>query len=256
MRNPLSKSSVCAVFAAVALLASSLATGEAAAAAGLQDADLSGHWYILVHYKDDRSKDKSITKFKDMAWSIEQTENKIALKAYKYVFLPNEGDELARRNSMTNHLPWEPDERIWSDIREAVYVGARGSKSKTLYGSRASGFRTKSGSSMGIQTLTFTQDWTIRFEENQIVVEVEDSLSGSGGLAGMDEMIVFRLTERVADDEFRGRYDSPTHHGKLWMVRAKNRRGEDDPNKTRRRQARAAEEALREAAREEGGGRR
>ena len=38
-----------------------------ARAEDLSKLDLSGEWYVLLHYKDARSEDKSITDFKDFA---------------------------------------------------------------------------------------------------------------------------------------------------------------------------------------------
>lgn len=197
-----------------------------ASAADLSDVNLTGHWYLLIHYKDDRSEDKSITKFRDLVWSIEQGDDKIELTSYPYVFF-SEADELVRRADMTNHKPWKPDDRLWAEIREFVRVSDRGSKVKTLRGSRSESFESNpGGGGFGMNTLTFSQDWKFSFEPELIRVEITDSLSGSGGLAGMDETIVYQLTERVGEDEFRGKFDDATRHGKLWMVRSKQRMGQ------------------------------
>lgn len=210
------------------LLAAALLFGSApASAVDLSNADLNGHWYILVHYKDDRSEDKSITKFRDAVWSIKQDENKVKINSYPYVFF-SEGDELIRRNNMMNHVAWSPDERIWGEIREFVRVSDRGSKVKTLKGGEAQVFESNpgGGGGFGMNTLTFTQNWKLTFAPDSIRVDITDSLSGSGGLAGMDETITYLITERVSDDEFRGKYDDPTRHGKMWMVRSKQRLGQ------------------------------
>ncbi len=218
----------------VALAAAAILAPSAAAAADpvadpavdLSQVDLTGHWYILIHYKDDRSEDKSITKFKDTVWSIEQQGEKIKITSYPYVFF-GEGDELVRRASMMEHIAWMPDERVWAEVREFVRVSERGAKVKTLRGSRETSFESNpSGGGFGMNTLTFSQNWKLTMAPELIKMEITDSLSGTGGLAGMDETIVYQFLERVAADEFRGRYDDPTRHGKLWAVRSKERRGQ------------------------------
>ena len=103
----------------------------------------------------------------------------------------------------------------------------RGAKVKTLKGSRADGFESNpSSGGFGLNTLTFTQNWKIAFAPEEIRIEIIDSLSGGGGLEGMDDSVVYRVTERVSDTELRGRYDDATRHGELWMVRSKQRRGQ------------------------------
>ena len=197
-----------------------------AGAADLANVDLTGHWYILIHYKDDRSEDKSITKFRDTVWSIEQDDRKVKITSYPYVFF-SEADELVRRNNMMNHIAWMPDDRVWGEIREYIRVSDRGAKVKTLRGSRSESFESNPDSGgFGLNILTFSQNWKLSFAPEVIRMEITDSLSGSGGLAGMDETIVYQFLERVSADEFRGRYDDATRHGKLWMVRAKQRRGQ------------------------------
>jgi hypothetical protein len=144
---------------------------------------------------------------------------------------------------MMNHIAWQPDDRIWGQIREYVSVSSRGSKVKTLRGSRADGFESNpSGGGFGANTLTFSQNWTMTFAPEEIRVEIVDSLSGSGGLAGMDESIVYRMTKRVGADELHGRYDDATRHGELWMVRSVERRGQK-VDKDRNAEKRAKREA-------------
>jgi hypothetical protein len=215
----------------------SLVAPASSSAEDLSSIDLTGHWYILIHYKDDRSQDKSITKFKDVVWSIEQGENKIKITSYPYVFF-SEADELIRRNNMMNHIAWKPDERIWGEIREYVRTSQRGSKVKTLRPSGDQVFESNAdGGGFGMNTLTFTQNWKLTFAQEQIKVEITDSLSGSSGLAGMDETILYELQKRVAEDEFHGKYDEPTKHGKLWMVRSKQRLGQKGDPDAREAQA-------------------
>jgi hypothetical protein len=185
----------------------------------LSSLDLSGKWYLLIHYKDARSEDKSITKFKDFAWAIEQTEQRMVIQSFPYVLF-TEGTELVRRHAMTNHLPWEPDETIWGLIRQSIRVGQRGATKKRLKGSLEEGFASRRGPSMGgLNTLSFERNWVVTFAPEKIRFEIIDSLSGSGGLEGMEESVFYEIQEQVSPDEFRGRYSEGQKSGTLRMVR-------------------------------------
>lgn len=185
--------------------------------------DLSGDWYVLIHYKDDDSKDKSITKFKDIVWSVQQTPNTMTWEEYPFVVFPA-NVELYRRNAMQKHLPWEPDDRGWERIRQAVEVSSSAMIRKRLTGNPEEGYRSLAPLEVGgFNQMTFTKNWRVRFEKARIRIEVVDSL-GALGFEGMEGATVYEVTERVGADELRGRYDRETLHGTFRMVRAKERR--------------------------------
>ncbi len=185
--------------------------------------DLSGEWYVLIHYQDQRSEDKSITKFKDFAWSIRQTPEGLVWESYPYVLF-NEELELIRRHAMLEHLPWEPDPGVWDQIRQTIRVSARAMTQKRLRGSQEEGYKSKPPRAGGLGTLTFSRDWDVTFSESQIRIQVVDSLSGTQGLVGMEEATVFEIGERVAPDELRGRWREGSRQGSFRMVRARERK--------------------------------
>jgi hypothetical protein len=215
-RRPLAIALAACLFAAPALAQD--------AGGGLADVDLSGAWYVLIHYKDDRSEDASITKFKDFAWSIEQTANTLTLEHYPYVLF-NEDTELARRHAMRGHLAWQPSDSQWKGLTAAVDVSSRAMSRKRLTGSAAEGFESLPPlGSGGFNTMSFSREWAVRFRSEEIRVLVTDSLSGAGGLEGMEDSTVYRITERVSGGELRGTYQEPHKQGTLRMVRAAERR--------------------------------
>ncbi len=187
------------------------------------DVALSGDWYVLIHYKDDDSVDKSITKFRDLVWSIEQTPNTMTWEEYPYVMFS--GDvEMYRRHAMKEHLPWEPNESSWKRIRESVDVSSRAMKRKRLTGSVGKGYESLPPlTTGGLNTMTFTQSWRIRFEKERIRIEIVDSLGGIG-FEEMEGATRYEITERKAPDELRGRFDRDTLHGTFRMVRSKERK--------------------------------
>jgi hypothetical protein len=196
---------------------------EPASGKDLSEIDLSGAWYVLIHYKDDDSVDKSITKFKDHVWSIEQTENTMTCEEYPFVVFSTD-TELYRRAAMEKHLPWEPDESGWASVRESVEVSSRAMKRKRLTGSVEEGYSSlpplETG---GFNTMTFTQSWRVRFAEDSISIEIVDSLGGIG-FESMEGATLYEINEQLAPGELRGRFNRDTLHGTFRMVRSKERK--------------------------------
>ncbi len=200
-----------------------LGAASAARAADLSDQDLSGEWYVLVNFKDDRSEDESVKKFKDFAWSIKQDESKIVWQDFPYVMF-HEDLELVRREAMRSHTGWEPSPGVWSRIRKKITVSNRAVARKTLRGSREKGFESPAPiGGAGANMISFTRDWQVTFAPEMIRVRITDSLSGGMGLDGMEDSVVYEITERAADDELRGSYREPHKSGTFVMVRSKKR---------------------------------
>src|SRR5215831_18630230 len=99
MRSRLLSLPVLCVFAALSSL------GGLARAGDLAKLDLTGEWYVLVHYKNAKSEDKSITDWKDLGWSMVQTGDSLTVQEFPYVMF-DEGTEEVRRAAMRGHTPW------------------------------------------------------------------------------------------------------------------------------------------------------
>src|SRR5512147_886806 len=78
--------------------------------------DLTGEWYVLIHFKDSRSEDKALTSFKDFGWSIQQEPGKLTVEEFPYVFF-DEGTEEVRRAAMRGHTPWQPEGIVLDHLR-------------------------------------------------------------------------------------------------------------------------------------------
>src|SRR5262245_30487865 len=89
-----------------ALLATVLAAR--ASAEDLSKLDLSGEWYVLVHYKDASSENKDATHFKDYGWSIKQDAKGLSVEEFPYVMF-DEGTEEVRRAAMRGTTAWAPE---------------------------------------------------------------------------------------------------------------------------------------------------
>jgi hypothetical protein len=203
----------------------SLAAARLAPAEDLSNLDLSGEWYVLIHYKDASSEDKSITKFKDFAWSIRQQPAKLELDEYPYVLF-DEGTEEIRRADMRGHKPWQPEGLVLDALLQHVDVSTRAMRSKALEGSTKAGMKSLApAGSSGSGTMNFVRNWDVTWSPTLVRVSVVDSLSGGSTLlGGMEEASVFEIKERPSADELRGSWSEGDKSGSLRMIRAKERR--------------------------------
>jgi hypothetical protein len=184
----------------------------------LTNANLGGDWYVLVHYQDDRSED-DIEKFKDFAWAVKQQDTKIVWQFFPYVMFTEE-QEMVRKQAMRDHKSWEPSPGMWNRIRKSVAVSPRGATKKTLRGDRAKGYESLPPmGGGGLNVITFTRDWNVTFAPEKVRVRIIDSLSGGGGLEGMEDSLIYEITEQVSADEFRGTYAEMHKKGTFRMVR-------------------------------------
>lgn len=210
--------------AALGLAFSLLALRAPAAEGDFAKADLNGSWYVLIHYTDASSENKDAKRFKDFAWTIEQTANTITWEYYPFVFF-GEDSEIVRRQAMKDATPWEPSASEWAAVRVAVDVSSRALQRKRMTGSMADGFKSLAPlASGGLNTMSFNRNWDVTFKPDRISIVIVDSLSGSGGLEGMEEAITYEINERVSADEYRGTYSEGDKRGTLRMVKSAERR--------------------------------
>jgi hypothetical protein len=205
-------------------LAASFLAAAPARAEDWSGVDLSGAWYVLIHYKENESENKDITKFKDFAWSIEQRDNTITWEQYPYVMFDDE-TELLRRHAMTQHLPWEPDTSLRGKIEQALDVSSRAMTRKRLTGTPKEGFKSLAPlTSGGLNQMGFSTNWDVRFGPEAVRVVLTDSLSGASGLEGMEEATVFEIRERVGPTELKGSYETESRKGTFRMIKSAERR--------------------------------
>ena len=202
-----------------------LAGAPLARAADLSNLSLSGEWYVLIHYKDAKSEDKSLTKFKDFVWSIRQEPTKLEIDEYPYVIF-DEGSETIRRADMRGHKPWEPEGLVLDALLQHVDVSSRAMRSKQLDGSTKTGMKSpEPAPSSGGATMNFVRNWDVTWAPAGVKISIVDSLSGgSAALGGMEEAAVFEILEQPSPDELRGTWSEGDKSGSLRMIRSKERR--------------------------------
>jgi hypothetical protein len=196
-----------------------------ARAEDLSTLDLTGEWYVLVHYKDARSEDKSLTNFKDFGWSIKQEPSALTVDEFPYVLF-DEGTEEVRRAAMRGHTPWQPEGKVLEVLQEHLDVSSRAMRKKRLSGDLASGM--KSGTDSGgakSGTMSFSRNWSVSWSPAKVTIKVVDSLGGGNAMLGeMEEASVFEITGRPSPDELTGTWSEGEKSGSLRLIRAKERR--------------------------------
>ncbi len=214
-------------FAISALLFACAVLARGAQASDLSALDLSGEWYVLVHFRDDRSEEASIEKFDDFAWSIQHSDGKLRLKNFPYVMFTEE-QERVRREAMRQHRHWAPTPGMWGRIQKSIKVSSRAASTKTLRGSRGQSYESLPPMGGGsANTISFTRDWKISFSPERIEIRITDSLSGGMGMEGMEDSIFYVVTEQAADGDLRGTYREPHKKGTFRMVRSAKRGAAD-----------------------------
>ncbi len=230
----------------------------AVAASRAEALDLSGTWYVLVHYKDDTTAKPEALRWEDRIWVFQQEGGDLVWKDYPIVvFQDDDGRfERSRRGYSRVVAPWEPNAGQLEQIRSGLEVNARGAKTKTLAGSDAAGWRTKARAQpQSAGYITYLESWAIENPGGKPVFGRQEVLGASSmeSLEGGTRFTTQSIGENGA--ELRGTYERDgTRHGTFRMMRAGPVGNVGQDGKTPNEKQRERIEALiREAMKNEGG---
>jgi len=208
-----------ALAAPLLLLVASLAGAE-----DLSKLDLTGEWYVLVHYKDASTEDKSITHFKDYGWSIKQDPKSMNVEEFPYVVF-DEGTEEIRKVAMRGTTAWKPEGAVLDALKEHMDVSSRAARKKSLTGDLASGMKSAAAGPAKSGTMDFSRDWQVAWAPAGVKITITDSLGGGNAALGeMEEASVYEIKEHPSPDELTGTWSEGDKSGTLRMIRAKERR--------------------------------
>ena len=202
-----------------------LAVAPHASAEDLSKLDLSGEWYVLVHYKDASSENKDATHFKDYGWSIKQEAKGLSVEEFPYVMF-DEGTEEVRRAAMRGTNAWSPEGTVLDVLKEHMDVSSRAARKKSLSGDFASGMKSEAGRGAKSGSVDFTRDWTVSWAPAEVQIKIVDSLGGGGNsmLGAMEEASVYQIKAHPAPEELSGTWSEGDKSGTLRMIRSKERR--------------------------------
>jgi len=151
-----------------------------AAAPAASAVDLTGTWYVLVHYKDDASGKPDALRWEDRIWTFEHRGDELVWKEYPIVVFQDDDGRFERSRTGYSRVvgAWEPNATQRAQIESGLEVNTRGSKEKVLRGSDAAGkpvfLRNESLGSAAMESL----EGGTRYE-TQSVAEGGSELAGS-----------------------------------------------------------------------------
>jgi hypothetical protein len=233
---------------AVAFLLAAL--GAAAPATGL---DLTGTWHVVVHYKDSAAQNADAARWEDRVWVFEREGERLRWIDYPIVVFQDESGRFEGRSRVLAH--WTPNAGQAAELAAGPTVNSRGSKSKTLRGSDASGWKSSSAQQKSVAFITYEETWSIEGLAGQPVFTRVDVLGG-GAADDAEGRTLYAASEVSADGKLlRGSFDRDgTRTGSFTMTRvgAVKTLSTDGPTPNEKQAERVREEMLKQL--EEGAG--
>jgi len=203
------------------LLAGLLAFAPTALA---ESVDLSGTWYVLVHYKDDVSGNPDVLRWEDRVWVFERNGDRLEWKDYPIVVFEDDEGRFERSRGRYSRVlaAWEPSPGQLAQIQAGLEINERGSKKKTLVGSDAAGWKsTASSQPQSANIVTYTEAWGIQNPATKPVFLRSETL-GSAGMESLEGGTRFETQSVAAGGaELRGSFERDgSRHGTFRMMRA------------------------------------
>ncbi len=209
---------ICAAGLAVAL-AAAVGVGTASAAS----LDLTGTWFVLVHYKDSASNNPDFERWQDRIWVFEPAGSRLKWIEYPIVVFNDGSGRFERTSSQYARVMhfWEPNAAQRDEIESGLSINHRGSKTKSLRGSAAEGWRSRGPiTAFSANTLTYTEIWSVDDLAGLPVFSFHESLGGARAET-LDGQTEYRTTEIAPSGELRGSYNRDgTRPGSFRMIRA------------------------------------
>lgn len=201
---------------ATILLCAIVELGWGCASAGAAErtpggSDLEGTWFVLIHYRDAATANPDKDRWLDRVWTFEMRGSRLHWVDYPIVvFQDTEGRfESYKGNPRSRVLAkWEPNAAQLAELMDGPRVNSRGSKSESLRGSDAGGWKsTGRNRASGANVVGYREEWSIgpagpqrRFEIREILGNaVRDSVEGS------TSYVVDTVTED--GQQWSGRFD-------------------------------------------------
>jgi hypothetical protein len=252
--SPLRCAALPAALAALLLLAPGSSRAEV---------DLEGSWFVLVHYRDVATANPDADRWEDKVWTFAKKGSRLQWTEYPIVIFEDGSGRFGRVGGNANARmlhKWEPNQGQLAEIRKGLQVNSRGSKTKTLSGSPAKGWRSSSAlRSTSAFTVGYQETWSIDAPDTLPVFTRDDALGKESSLAIQDDSVLSGRTRyrtlTLSDDGnvLSGEYHrDETKTGTFRLMRAGAARGIESDGRTpnQRAQERATEQ-MRDVARNE-----
>jgi hypothetical protein len=194
------------------LLAFGLALALASPSLALGADDLVGTWLVLVHYQDAGTENPEAKRWEDRIWVFEKAGEGLRWIDYPIVVFDDDSGrfEAAAGNRRSRVLDyWEPNAAQQEQIRNGLAINSRGSRTKTLSGSDASGWSSarKRAGYKSTRFITYEETWSIEGLPDAPRFERIDSM-GSAGSDDFEGRTLYETTSiEDGGNELRGKFD-------------------------------------------------
>jgi hypothetical protein len=138
--------------------------------------DLLGTWHVLVHYKDSAASNPDAERWEDRVWVFVREGERLRWIDYPIVVLQDDSGRFEGRSRVLAH--WTPNAAQAAELDAGPTVNSRGSKSKTLRGSNAAGWKSASSPQRSVGFITYEEHWSIEGAAERPVFVRTDVLGG------------------------------------------------------------------------------
>ncbi len=205
------------------LLSTFLSLPASSAERKLARSDLEGTWFVIAHYKDPNTANPDVTRWLDRVWTFEIRGSRLHWVDFPIVVLEDTRGrfEASAGNPRSRVLEgWLPNESQLKEVKAGPRVNTRGSKSKSMRGSDAKGWKSIGRSSaQSATTVGYTEIWSLTGPTEKRVFRVQQIL-GNALVGSAEGETLYSVTERKGKSEFRGTYSRDGNQkGTFRMIR-------------------------------------
>jgi hypothetical protein len=219
-----------------------------AASNKFEPTNLEGSWFVLVHYKDSATSNHDSDRWLDKVWTFKHKGSRLTWVEYPIVVLESSSGrfESYKGNARSRILAkWEPNEAQLAELMEGPRVNTRGSKSKSLRGTDARGWKSAGRNRVaGVNMMGFHENWSIGTDTENRTFTIAEVL-GNDARGNSEGKTTYTTVSTNADgSEYAGTFDRDgTRIGSFRMFRTakirplKSSQEDDSVNKRRSKQS-------------------
>ena len=192
--------------------------------AAFTEEELLGTWFVLIHYRNSETANPDADRWEDKIWTFEKRGSRLRWTEYPIVVFGDQTGRFERYRGVRSRVlaAWQPNSAQQAQIDGGLEINSRGSKSKSLRGTLAKGYkstgrlRTQSASIIG-----YMENWSITGGPDKPVF-ARDDMMGSGRTENMEGRTEY-ATQEILDGGrlLRGLYERDgIRKGTFQMMRA------------------------------------
>ena len=206
------------------MTAASSARSESSPSVAPSIPNLSGHWYVLIHYRDSSGLEPGPVLWDDEVWRFAQGPAGIRWTRYPHVAFEDETGRVERLSSGEEGRtigPWRPNQSQRSEIEKGLELDHFERTEKWLRGSAKGDYRSQASSrSASASAVSFVAEWSITAKADGPIFRRRDRLDSARARSAEGETAF--ETQWVSDeaDAMRGVFRRDGRfQGEFWLSR-------------------------------------